>query len=113
ILMVITALHNKKLRNLKNSFMKYRTAIHYYLKVNNFNYSCSVVSKLSSKLWKKESKSIKNVYKRLINEAKKHDSYEMHTSPGNQKSSKYAVDFKVSFKQQKPAPLTNCVIFSE
>ncbi|CAG8801380.1 19889_t:CDS:2 [Gigaspora margarita] len=112
-LIAITALHYKKLRKLKSSFIKYRTAIHYYLKDNNFNYSCSVISKLSSKLWRKESTSIKLVYKRLNEATKKCDSNERHNSLVNQKSSNYTANFKVSFKQQKLAPLTNCVIFSE
>ncbi|CAG8479273.1 22058_t:CDS:1 [Dentiscutata erythropus] len=68
---VITALHSSKLRRLRNSFIIYRTVIYYYLKVNNFTYSCSAVSKLASKLWKNESKNIKNVYKQLANEAKR------------------------------------------
>ncbi|CAG8521833.1 3658_t:CDS:2 [Racocetra fulgida] len=124
-LIAITMLHQKKLRKLKSSFMRYRIAVHHYLKENNFTYSCSTVSKLVSKLWKHESENVKTIYKRLGNEAKKKktetlrpinsdlDFKETHIS-----LSEYAADFKI-IKQQKLTPsymdtypLTN-VIFSE
>ncbi|CAG8825602.1 24317_t:CDS:1, partial [Racocetra persica] len=118
-------LHQKKLRKLKNSFMKYRTVVHYYLKENNFTYSCSTVSKLVSKLWKHESENVKNIYKRLVNEAKKKKTEtprpinsDLDFKETRISLSDYAADFK-SIKQQKLTPLymdiyplTN-VIFSE
>ncbi|KAF0467313.1 hypothetical protein F8M41_026031 [Gigaspora margarita] len=114
ILMAITALHKKKLRKLNNSFMKYRTVIHYYFKENNSTYSCPVVSKLASKLWKNESENIKNMYKRMVDETKRKEikakkncdinSKETRTSLRDQVQNNNTADFKISFKQQKLAP---------
>ncbi|RIB12115.1 hypothetical protein C2G38_2101812 [Gigaspora rosea] len=114
ILMAVTALHQKKLQKLKNSFMKYRTVIHYYLRANNSTYSCSVVSKLASKLWKNETENIKNMYKRMVDETKSEEikakknsdinSKETCTSLKGQTQNDYIADFKISFKQQKLTP---------
>ncbi|CAG8820826.1 2423_t:CDS:1 [Racocetra persica] len=63
--------HSGKLKKFSNAFMVYRTATHHYLKSKNLAYSCSIVSKLASKLWKKESENIKYICKLLADEAKK------------------------------------------
>ncbi|RIB30380.1 hypothetical protein C2G38_2053999 [Gigaspora rosea] len=63
-------LRNRKPKRSLNSFMIYRIVIQNYLKANKLSYSCPIVSKLSSKLWKNEREDIKNVYKRLAKRRK-------------------------------------------